>query len=108
MLHESNDETFFIDFVSKNSLQLICENQSLPRLLILLHLSTWLYLYIKYKWSVLKIYYSGGSRIRPLPAKQAKKKVRKISVLGIKIIGPPPLGGARAGCAPPGSASDDS
>jgi len=34
--------------------------------------------------------------------------MRKTSVLDIKqIIGPRPLGEARAGCAPPGSASDN-
>ena len=32
-------------------------------------------------------------------------KKRKFSICGIKIIGPRPLGGGDAGCAPPGSAS---
>jgi len=37
--------------------------------------------------------------------KREIKKLRKFNVWGIKkIIGPRPLGGARAGCAPPGSA----
>ena len=38
--------------------------------------------------------------LKVIASEASEEKMIKISVLGIKIIGPRPLGGARAGCAP--------